>query len=65
MPESMGEIAGDSLNQKAGSGDSRCGLQANRPACGDKPLYDLGVILGLAYKNSKNKVDELATRNDI
>jgi hypothetical protein len=62
----MGEIAGDSLNQKAGSGDSRCGLQANdQRAETDKPLYDLGVILGLAYKNSKNKVDELATRNDI
>jgi len=28
-------------------------------------LYDLGVISGIAYKNSKRKGDELTTRNNI
>jgi len=31
----------------------------------DKALFDLGVISGLAYKNSKSKADELTTRNNI
>jgi len=31
----------------------------------DKALYDLGVISGIAYKNSKRKGDELTTRNNI
>jgi len=31
----------------------------------DKALYDLGVISGMAYKNSKSKADELTTRNNI
>ncbi len=39
--------------------------QAKLQADTDKALYDLGVISGLAYKNSKSKSDELTTRNDI
>jgi len=31
----------------------------------DKALYDLGVISGLAYKNSKGKADELTIRNGL
>ncbi|WP_420236569.1 efflux RND transporter periplasmic adaptor subunit [Telmatobacter bradus] len=31
----------------------------------DKALYDLGVISGLAYKNSKNKADQLTTQHQI
>jgi len=30
-----------------------------------KLLYDLGVISGIAYKNSKSKADELTARNNI
>jgi HlyD family secretion protein len=54
------------MNQKAGaatvSGDH---AQAHRQAETDKALYDLGVISGLAYKSSKEKADELTTRNDL
>lgn len=39
--------------------------QAKLQADTDKALYDLGVISGLAYKNSKSRSDELTTRNDI
>jgi HlyD family secretion protein len=39
--------------------------QAKLQADTDKALYDLGVISGLAYKNSKSKSDELTTRNNI
>ena len=39
--------------------------QAKRQADTDKALYDLGVISGLAYKTSKEKSDELTTRNDL
>lgn len=39
--------------------------QAKLQADTDKALFDLGVISGLAYKNSKSKSDELTTRNDI
>jgi RND family efflux transporter MFP subunit len=31
----------------------------------DKALYDLGVISGLAYKNSKNKADQLTTQHQL
>lgn len=31
----------------------------------DKALYDLGVISGLAYKNSKNKADQLTTQHHL
>lgn len=67
MSESVGEIAKRfSMNQKAGSATVGADYrQTEQPPETDKSLYDLGVILGLAYKSSKNKVDELATRNDI
>jgi multidrug resistance efflux pump len=31
----------------------------------DKRLYELGVISGLAYKNSKNKADQLTTQHHL
>ncbi len=39
--------------------------QAQRQAQTDKALYDLGVISGLQYKTSKDKADELTTRNNL
>ena len=38
---------------------------AQRQAQTDKSLYELGVISGLAYKSSKEKADELTTRNNL
>jgi HlyD family secretion protein len=40
-------------------------MQAKLQSDTDKALYDLGVISGMAYKNSKSKGDELTTRNNI
>lgn len=54
------------MNQKAGAATVNADYsQAKLQADTDKALYDLGVISGLAYKNSKSKSDELTTRNDI
>src|SRR5260370_33769109 len=54
------------MNQKAGAATvSSDYTQAKLQADTDKALYDLGVISGLAYKNSKSKADELTTRNNI
>src|SRR5436305_14875566 len=54
------------MNQKAGAATVTAGYrQAKLQADTDKALYDLGVISGLAYKNSKSKSDELTTRNKI
>jgi HlyD family secretion protein len=54
------------MNQKAGAATVNSDYtQAKLQADTDKALYDLGVISGLAYKNSKSKADELTTRNDI
>ena len=39
--------------------------QAQRQADTDKALYDLGVKSGLEYKASKDKADELTTRNKL
>ncbi len=39
--------------------------QAQRQADTDKSLYDLGVKSGMEYKTSKDKADELATRNRL
>ena len=39
--------------------------QAQRQAQTYKALYDLGVISGLEYKTSKDKADELTTRNNL
>src|SRR5437763_11448217 len=54
------------MNQKAGAATVTADYsQAKLQADSDKALYDLGVISGLAYKNSKSKSDELTTRNNI
>jgi len=54
------------MDQKAGAATVNADYtQAKLQADTDKALYDLGVISGLAYKNSKSKSDELTTRNNI
>lgn len=54
------------MNQKAGAATvSSDYTQAKMQSDIDKALFDLGVISGLAYKNSKSKADELTTRNNI
>jgi multidrug efflux pump subunit AcrA (membrane-fusion protein) len=54
------------MTQKAGAATVNSDYtQAKLQADTDKALYDLGVISGLAYKNSKSKSDELTTRNNI
>src|SRR5437764_6160764 len=54
------------MNQKAGAATVNSDYtQAKLQSETDKALYDLGVISGLAYKNSKSKSDELTTRNSI
>jgi multidrug efflux pump subunit AcrA (membrane-fusion protein) len=54
------------MTQKAGAATVNADYsQAQRQADTDKALYELGVISGLAYKSSKEKADELTTRNDL
>ncbi|MBV9343170.1 MAG: HlyD family efflux transporter periplasmic adaptor subunit [Acidobacteria bacterium] len=54
------------MNQKAGAATVNSDYtQAKLQADTDRALYDLGVISGLSYKNSKSKADELTTRNNI
>jgi HlyD family secretion protein len=54
------------MTQKAGAATVNADYsQAQLQADTDKALYDLGVISGLAYKNSKSRSDELTTRNNI
>src|SRR3989475_3780668 len=60
------KLQSDLMNQKAGAATVTSDYtQAKLQADTDKALYDLGVISGLAYKNSKSKSDELTTRNNI
>src|SRR5271167_5268608 len=60
------KLESDLMNQKAGAATVHADdAQAQRQAQTDKALYDLGVISGLAYKSSKDKADELTTRNDL
>src|SRR5246500_2897291 len=54
------------MNQKAGAATVNSDYtQAKLQSDTDKALYDLGVISGMAYKNSKSRSDELTTRNNI
>jgi HlyD family secretion protein len=54
------------MDQKAGAATVNADYtQAKLQADTDKALYDLGVISGLAYKNSKSRSDELTTRNNL
>jgi len=60
------KLQSDLMNQKAGAATVNADYsQAKLQADTDKALYDLGVISGIAYKNSKSKADELTTRNNI
>jgi RND family efflux transporter MFP subunit len=61
-----GKLESDLMNQKAGAATVGADYaQAHRQSDTDKALYELGVISGLAYKSSKEKADELTTRNDL
>src|SRR3984957_3792438 len=60
------KLESDLMNQKAGAATVHADhAQAQRQAETDKALYELGVISGLAYKFSKDKADELTTRNEL
>src|SRR5580658_6413734 len=60
------KLESDLMNQKAGAATVHADdAQAQRQANTDKALFELGVISGLAYKASKDKVDELTPRNDL
>jgi len=60
------KLESDLMNQKAGAATVKADYtQAELQSETDKALYDLGVISGMAYKNSKGKADELTTRNDL
>jgi len=60
------KLQSDLMTQKAGAATVTADYsQAKLQSDTDKALYDLGVISGLAYKNSKSKADELTTRNNI
>src|ERR1700683_1293908 len=60
------KLESDLMNQKAGAATVHADdATAQRQANTDKALYELGVISGLAYKSSKDKADELTTRNDL
>ena len=60
------KLQSDLMTQKAGAATVNSDYtQAKLQSDTDKALYDLGVISGLAYKNSKSKSDELTTRTNI
>ena len=60
------KLESDLMNQKAGAATVKADYsQAKLQSDTDKALYDLGVISGLAYKNSKGKSDEMTIRNDL
>jgi HlyD family secretion protein len=60
------KLESDLMNQKAGAATVHDDdAQAQRQAQTDKALFELGVISGMAYKTSKDKADELTTRNDL
>jgi HlyD family secretion protein len=60
------KLESDMMNQKAGAATVHADhAQAQRQADTDQALYKLGIISGLAYKSSKDKADELTTRNDL
>jgi RND family efflux transporter MFP subunit len=60
------KLQNDLMAQKAGAATVSSEFsQAKLQAKTDKELYDLGVISGLTYSVSKNKADELTTRNKI
>jgi RND family efflux transporter MFP subunit len=59
-------LQSDLMTQKAGAATVGADYrQAQLQSKTDKALYDLGVISGLKYNESKGKADELTTRNKI
>lgn len=60
------KLQSDLMNQKAAAATVGADFkQAQLQAQTDKALFDLGVISGLAYSNSKGKADELTTRHNL
>jgi HlyD family secretion protein len=60
------KLESDLMSQKAAAATVHADdATAQRQAQTDKSLYELGVISGLAYKSSKEKADELTTRNNL
>ncbi|MGH9496859.1 MAG: efflux RND transporter periplasmic adaptor subunit [Candidatus Sulfotelmatobacter sp.] len=60
------KLESDYMNQKSSAATVKADYsQAKLQSDTDKALYDLGVISGLAYKNSKGKADELTIRNGL
>lgn len=60
------KLQSDLMDQKSSAADMNAQYtQAQLQAKTDKALYDLGVISGLAYSDSKGKADALTTRNDL
>jgi HlyD family secretion protein len=60
------KLESDLTNQKAGAATVKADYsQAKLQSDTDKALYELGVISGMAYKNSKGKSDEMTIRNDL
>ena len=60
------KLQSDIMTQKGAAADINAQYsQAQLQAKTDKALYDLGVISGLAYADSKGKADSLTTRNDL
>jgi multidrug efflux pump subunit AcrA (membrane-fusion protein) len=61
-----GKLDNELMTQKAGAATVGADYsQAQRQSQTDKELYELGVISGMAYKQSKEKADELTTRNQL
>jgi RND family efflux transporter MFP subunit len=59
-------LKSDLMTQKAGAATVGADYrQAQLQAQTDKALFDLGVISGLKYNESKGKADELTTRNKL
>ena len=60
------KLESDFMTQKAGAATVKADYtQAQLQYNTDKALYELGVISGLAYNNSKGKADELTARNSL
>src|SRR5579862_323436 len=60
------KLESDYMNQKSSAATVKADYtQSQLQSETDKALYDLGVISGLAYKNSKGKADELTVRNGL
>ncbi|AXC14219.1 Efflux transporter, RND family, MFP subunit [Acidisarcina polymorpha] len=60
------KLQSDLMDQKSSAADIHAQYsQAQLQAKTDKSLYDLGVISGLQYSDSKGKADSLVTQDDL